>query len=106
MSIMPHPSDNTTPFSQWEIEQDEYALAQECGCDDDLFLDLILPADTSLEDQLVIETLLDQGFAWAEALSLVCLRTRVIEQPELQELPNMRFAQWLYQHGQISETLK
>ncbi len=112
MSNTSFPSDNT-PFSQWWAEQSErdceleldLDLALELEMDDDFPMDLMLPADTPLEDQLAVDRLLDEGFSWVDALSLLRLRTGIMENPEMHEHPSMQFAQWLYQHGRLSDDL-
>jgi hypothetical protein len=101
MSLMPlFPTDDDHP-SLWLSDPAGFAL----DSDEDDALDLLLPADASLDDQLALEDLLDQGFTWEEGLGLLCLRLQVLENPEMHEHPRMQFARWLVTHGHLSETL-
>lgn len=70
-------------------------------------LDLLLPQDTSLSEQLTLETLLDQGFTWEEGVRLLIMRDGISRNVEYQEHvllehPHLLFARWLYRHGVIS----
>ncbi len=97
----------TMPLPVPEPTDDEFGwdLTLELA-DDDAELDLLLPADTPLEDQLALEALLDKGFTWEEGLRLLILREHLYEVPEIAERvaddPHMGFARWLYQRGTLT----
>lgn len=78
---------------------------EEAGWDEAVFLNPVLPLDCSIEDQLAIESLVEQGFTWEEGLGLVGLRERITAITEWGEHPRLQFARWLYQHGHLSESL-
>ena len=88
----------------WIDQDSELELGLEP--DDELSLDLFLPAETTLEEQLAVEGLLDDGFSWEESLGLLRMRTKILENPEMQEHPRMQFARWMYQHGYLSEQVR
>ena len=71
--------------------------------EDDAMLDLLLPADTPIEDQLALDALFDQGFTWEQGLRLLILRDHIYDVPEVAERitedPHLNFARWLYEHG-------
>jgi hypothetical protein len=102
MNSMSFPT-NDDPTPLWLNDPDEFAL--ELDLDDDA-MDLLLPSDASLDDQLAVEDLLDQGFTWEESLGLLSLRTKILENPEMREHPRMQFARWLVTHGYLSESLR
>jgi hypothetical protein len=98
MSAIPMPG--SEPFDenfQWDLTLDF------SSANDDYELDLMLPIDAPLEDQLALDSLLDEGFTWEEGLRLLILRSNLYEVPEMAERitqdPHMEFARWLYQHG-------
>lgn len=61
---------------------------------------------TRLEQQQV-ETLMERGFFWEEAVKLVQLHEHVYENIEvkqrIEEDAYMQFARWLYEQGAINE---
>jgi hypothetical protein len=71
--------------------------------DEDEPVDLLLPADTPLADQLALDELFDQGFTWEEGLRLLILREHLYDVPEMRERitgdPHLGFTRWLYQRG-------
>ncbi len=71
--------------------------------DEDEPVDLLLPADTPLADQLALDELFDQGFTWEERLRLLILREHLYDVPEMRERitgdPHLGFARWLYLRG-------
>ena len=70
---------------------------------DDEPVDLLLPADTPLADQLALDELFDQGFTWEEGLRLLILREHLYDVPEMREHvtgdPHLHFLRWLYHRG-------
>ncbi len=74
--------------------------------DDDTALDLLLPADTPLEDQLALDALFDEGFTWEQGVRLLMLREHRYDIPEIAERvtddPHLHFVRWLYEHGVYS----
>jgi|GEM_PF-3240510 len=87
---MPEPQDEDF---QWDFDFDSQ---------DSLDFAFMLPAETPLEEQLLLDTLLDQGFTWDESLRLLLLRANryaiaeVVE--HVTEDPTVKFTRWLYQH--------
>jgi hypothetical protein len=59
-------------------------------------------------DQVMIDYLIDRGFAWEEAVTLLNMREHLYENVEMhQRMANdyrMQFVQWLYEHGEISDS--
>ncbi len=86
------------------IEQEQAIEAEET--EDDPAMEVILPVDSSVEEQLEVESLVEQGFSWEEGANLLNLRRQIEEHAEMQELPNLLFARWLYQHGYICEDIR
>ena len=60
-------------------------------------------------DQMMIDYLIDRGFAWEEAATLLNIREHLYENVEMYERATkdyrMQFVQWLYAHGEISDDL-
>jgi hypothetical protein len=94
---VPEPSDETF---QWDFSFDPALL------DDDAELELLLPPDTPLADQLALDDLFDQGFTWEQGVRLLLLREHLYEIPEAAERvthdPHLGFMRWLYTHGVYS----
>ncbi len=71
--------------------------------DDDYMLDMFIPGDAPIEDQLALDTLLDQGFTWEEGIRLILFREHLDEVGEviehITEEPHIKFTKWLYQRG-------
>lgn len=96
MGALPMPD----PFDRLPWEADN---AQD---DDDQPLDLLLPADTPLSDQLALDALIDAGFSWEVGLRLLVMRANIAQSPEVIERlhadPHLRFIRWLYQQGRLT----
>lgn len=62
---------------------------------------------TAESDQMTIDYLIDTGFAWEEAATLLNMRAHLYENAEMfQRMANdhrIQFVQWLYAHGEISD---
>lgn len=58
-------------------------------------------------DQLLLDYLLDSGFQWDEAVTLLNLREHLYENEEMRQRVTedyrMHFAKWLYEHGIVSD---
>lgn len=58
-------------------------------------------------EQMLLDYLLETGFAWDEAMKLLDMREYLYENAEMrQRIANdqrMHFARWLYEHGKLSE---
>ena len=58
-------------------------------------------------DQVMIENLIDRGFAWEEAETLVNMREHLYENTEMQQRMahdcRIQIVRWLYEHRQISD---
>jgi hypothetical protein len=56
---------------------------------------------------MTIDYLIDTGFAWEEAATLLNMREHLYENAEMfQRMANdhrIQFVQWLYAHGEISD---
>jgi hypothetical protein len=54
-----------------------------------------------------LDTLIESGFKWDEALKLLTLREHLYQNKEIRQLlendNRMQFARWLYQQGEMSE---
>jgi hypothetical protein len=63
---------------------------------------------TTEHDQLLIDYLIDTGFAWEEAVTLLNMREHLYENSEMRQrmAENLRiqFVQWMYAHGELSDT--
>lgn len=59
------------------------------------------------EINILIDYLLEEGFAWEEATKLLHLREHLCENSEVRQRladnHHMQFARWLYEQGEISE---
>lgn len=59
------------------------------------------------EDQLLLDYLLETGFAWEEAEKLLELRDHLYDNAEMHQRMiddyRMHFARWLYEHQEINE---
>lgn len=97
---------SSMPLPVPEPLDDDFAWDLSLEFADDTEMDLLLPPDTSFEDQLALDDLLDQGFAWEEGLRLVIFRSHLYENREILERlaadPHMQFARWLYERGSLS----
>jgi hypothetical protein len=62
---------------------------------------------TTVADQMMIDYLIDTGFAWGEAVTLFNIREHLYENGEMHERMaddlRIQFVQWLYEHGEISD---
>jgi hypothetical protein len=58
-------------------------------------------------DQIMIDYLIDTGFAWEEAVTLLNMREHLYENVEMHQRMaddhRIQFVQWLYAHGEISD---
>ncbi len=58
-------------------------------------------------EQALLDYLLDIGFQWDEALTLLSLREHLYENAEMRQRMaedyRMQFARWLYEHGLVGE---
>jgi hypothetical protein len=58
-------------------------------------------------DQVRLDHLIDTGFAWEEAVTLLNLRECLYEHGEMYQRMKsnhrIQFVQWLYEHGEISD---
>ena len=59
------------------------------------------------QERLLIDYLIEVGFAWEEAAKLLNLREHVYENAEMRQRladdQRMQFARWLYARGEINE---
>ena len=59
------------------------------------------------ETQLLLDYLLDSGFAWEEAIKLVHMREHIHDNSEVRQRmadnAHMQFARWLYKQGELNE---
>ncbi len=59
-------------------------------------------------EQRALDTLMNTGFYWEEAVRLLHMREHLYENAEMrQRFSNdlrMQFVRWLYEHGEIHET--
>jgi hypothetical protein len=62
---------------------------------------------TTESDQIRLDYLIDIGFAWEEAITLLNMRERLYDNAEMHQRMaddhRIQFVQWLYAHGEISE---
>ena len=62
---------------------------------------------TTESDQVMIDYLINRGFAWEEAVTLLNMREHLYENKEMHQRMaedyRMQFVQWLYEHGEISD---
>ncbi|GHO87807.1 hypothetical protein [Dictyobacter formicarum] len=60
------------------------------------------------KDQLMLDYLLDSGFQWEEAVTLLNLREHLYENAEMRqritEDYRMHFVKWLYEHGLVNDS--
>ena len=58
-------------------------------------------------DQMMLDYLLDCGFLWEEAITLLSLREHLYENAEMYQRitddHRMQFAKWLYEHDMVSD---
>ena len=59
------------------------------------------------EAQLLLDYLIDNGFAWEEAIKLVHMREHIHDNSEVRQRmadnAHMQFARWLYKQGELNE---
>ncbi len=59
-------------------------------------------------DQVMLDYLLDNGFQWEEAVTLLRLREHLYENAEMHQRITddlrMQFVKWLYEHDMLSDT--
>lgn len=59
-------------------------------------------------EQLMLDYLLDNGFQWDEAVTLIHLREHLYENIEMRQRVTedyrMHFVKWLYEHGLVSDS--
>ena len=59
------------------------------------------------EEQLLLDYLIDTGFAWEEAIKLVHMREHIYSNGEIRQRmaddAHMQFARWLYEQGEFNE---
>ena len=62
----------------------------------------------SPEERILLDYLLELGFAWEEASKLLNLREHFYENAEVRQRladnAHMQFARWLYERGEIAES--
>ena len=62
----------------------------------------------SATEQLMLDYLLDNGFQWDEAVTLIHLREHLYENIEMRQRVTedyrMHFVKWLYEHGLVSDS--
>ena len=67
----------------------------------------INPAGSTSEEQLLLDYLIDNGFAWEEAVKLVQMREHIYNNDEVRQRmaddAHMQFARWLYEQGEYHE---
>ncbi len=65
-----------------------------------------IPSNDS--SHMMLNTLLEAGFVWEEAVTLLNLREHLYENIEMRQRMEsdhrMHFVRWLYQHGEMSES--
>jgi hypothetical protein len=58
-------------------------------------------------EQTMLDYLLENGFQWDEAVTLLNLREHLYENAEMRQRASedyrMHFAKWLYEHGLVSD---
>src|SRR5579862_1738521 len=68
-------------------------------------IDAALPRITKEQSQL--NALLESGFAWEEAVSLLALREHLYDNKEMRQRMaedyRIHFVRWLYEQGELSE---
>jgi uncharacterized protein YjgD (DUF1641 family) len=68
----------------------------------------VSPAHSSAEQQQALDTLMNTGFYWEEAVQLIHLREHLYENSEMRQRASddlrMHFVRWLYEQGEINET--
>ncbi|GHO45379.1 hypothetical protein [Ktedonospora formicarum] len=52
---------------------------------------------------LLIDTLLDEGFTVSESLQLIELQEKYEERKQIEETNYHRFIRWLVEHGRLSD---
>ena len=66
-----------------------------------------MSATENHEGQMLLDTLIEQGFVWEEAVKLLHLREHLYENTEMTQRMaddcRMQFARWLYEQGEIGE---
>ena len=59
------------------------------------------------EAQILLDYLIDNGFAWEEAIRLVHMREHIHDNSEVRQRmaddAHMQFARWLYAQGELNE---
>ena len=59
------------------------------------------------QERMLIDYLIEVGFAWEESVKLLNLREHLYENAEVRQRQaddyRMQFARWLYEQGEISE---
>jgi uncharacterized protein YjgD (DUF1641 family) len=69
----------------------------------------ISPEHSLEEQQQALDTLMNIGFYWEEAVQLLHLREHLYENSEMRQRASddlrMHFVRWLYEQGEISETI-
>ncbi len=59
-------------------------------------------------EQLMLDYLLDNGFQWDEAVTLMNLREHLYENAEMRQRVTedyrMHFVKWLFEHGLVSDS--
>ncbi len=62
---------------------------------------------SDMEQEQQLDALLDAGFAWEEAVTLLNLREHLYENAEMRQRmmdnPRLNFARWLYLNGEMNE---
>jgi hypothetical protein len=62
----------------------------------------------SATEQLMLDYLLDNGFQWDEAVTLMNLREHLYENAEMRQRVTedyrMHFVKWLFEHGLVSDS--
>lgn len=65
------------------------------------------PSDSG--DQIMLDTLMNVGFVWEEAIMLLYLREHLYENAEMRQRiaddQRMHFARWLYMNGEMHEEI-
>jgi hypothetical protein len=60
-------------------------------------------------DQVILDSLMNIGFAWEEAIMLLYLREHLYENAEMRQRitddQRMHFARWLYTNGEMHEEI-
>lgn len=64
-------------------------------------------AASASEELLLLDYLIENGFAWEEAVKLVHMREHIYSNTEMQQRiaddTHMQFARWLYEQGEFNE---